>query len=198
MTEQSDSTETHSNSDEPAISHSTPVDQSEALLKGQGVAEAALQDGESVRVFYVGFCFFWLWNIKSRKERNRTFKPESSLIQNSSLFHFFTVETLRQLILQDFGEDCWSHDSDDTPTNEMAAESNSFTERQRPESLETVLSCCTDEWEAEPEELLLAKAPKPSVQVMRKGKHSLAAEHPFSHDFFQQPLTHDCTKFSDN
>lgn len=58
MTEQSDSTETHSNSDEPAISHSTPVDQSEALLKGQGVAEAALQDGESVRVFYVGFCFF--------------------------------------------------------------------------------------------------------------------------------------------
>uniref|UniRef100_A0A3B4EWU1 Rho guanine nucleotide exchange factor 11-like n=1 Tax=Pundamilia nyererei TaxID=303518 RepID=A0A3B4EWU1_9CICH len=120
MTEQSDSTETHSNSDEPAISHSTPVDQSEALLKGQGVAEAALQD----------------------------------------------VETLRQLILQDFGEDCWSHDSDDTPTNETAAESNSFTERQRPESLETVLSCCTDEWEAEPEELLLAKAPKP--QVVRK------------------------------
>uniref|UniRef100_A0A3P8NF98 Rho guanine nucleotide exchange factor (GEF) 11 n=1 Tax=Astatotilapia calliptera TaxID=8154 RepID=A0A3P8NF98_ASTCA len=103
MTEQSDSTETHSNSDEPAISHSTPVDQSEALLKGQGVAEAALQD----------------------------------------------VETLRQLILQDFGEDCWSHDSDDTPTNETAAESNSFTERQRPESLETVLSCCTDEWEAD-------------------------------------------------
>uniref|UniRef100_A0A3Q3BXP2 Rho guanine nucleotide exchange factor 11 n=1 Tax=Haplochromis burtoni TaxID=8153 RepID=A0A3Q3BXP2_HAPBU len=120
MTEQSDSTETHSNSDEPAISHSTPVDQSEALLKGQGVAEAALQD----------------------------------------------VETLRQLILQDFGEDCWSHDSDDTPTNETAAESNSFTERQRPESLETVLSCCTDEWEAEPEQLLLAKAPKP--QVVRK------------------------------
>lgn len=89
MTEQSDSTETHSNSDEPAISHSTPVDQSEALLKGQGVAEAALQDGESVWVFYVGFCFFWLWNMKSRKERNRTFKPESSLIQNSSLFNFF-------------------------------------------------------------------------------------------------------------
>uniref|UniRef100_A0A3P9D0D9 Rho guanine nucleotide exchange factor 11 n=1 Tax=Maylandia zebra TaxID=106582 RepID=A0A3P9D0D9_9CICH len=120
MTEQSDSTETHSNSDEPAISHSTPVDQSQAFLKGQGVAEAALQD----------------------------------------------VETLRQLILQDFREDCWSHDSDDTPTNETAAESNSFTERQRPESLETVLSCCTDEWEAEPEELLLAKAPKP--QVVRK------------------------------
>lgn len=94
-------------------------------------------------------------------------------------FFLFTVETLRQLILQDFGEDGWSHDSDDTPTNETATESISFTERQRPESLETVLSCCTDEWEAEPEELLLAKAPKPSVQVVRKGKRILAAEHPF-------------------
>lgn len=125
MTEQSDSTETHSNNDEPALCHSTPADQSEAFICGdrQGVAEAALQD----------------------------------------------VETLRQLILQDFGEDGWSHDSDDTPTNETATESISFTERQRPESLETVLSCCTDEWEAEPEELLLAKAPKPSVQVVRKG-----------------------------
>uniref|UniRef100_A0A669E535 Rho guanine nucleotide exchange factor (GEF) 11 n=1 Tax=Oreochromis niloticus TaxID=8128 RepID=A0A669E535_ORENI len=125
MTEQSDSTETHSNNDEPALCHSTPADQSEAFICGdrQGVAEAALQD----------------------------------------------VETLRQLILQDFGEDGWSHDSDDTPTNETATESISFTERQRPESLETVLSCCTDEWEAEPEELLLAKAPKPSFQVVRKG-----------------------------
>ncbi|CAI5686240.1 unnamed protein product [Oreochromis niloticus] len=124
MTEQSDSTETHSNNDEPALCHSTPADQSEAFICGdrQGVAEAALQD----------------------------------------------VETLRQLILQDFGEDGWSHDSDDTPTNETATESISFTERQRPESLETVLSCCTDEWEAEPEELLLAKAPKPSFQVVRK------------------------------
>uniref|UniRef100_A0A669EXY8 Rho guanine nucleotide exchange factor (GEF) 11 n=1 Tax=Oreochromis niloticus TaxID=8128 RepID=A0A669EXY8_ORENI len=112
MTEQSDSTETHSNNDEPALCHSTPADQSEAFICGdrQGVAEAALQD----------------------------------------------VETLRQLILQDFGEDGWSHDSDDTPTNETATESISFTERQRPESLETVLSCCTDEWEAEPEELLLS------------------------------------------
>ncbi|XP_005950688.1 rho guanine nucleotide exchange factor 11 isoform X4 [Haplochromis burtoni] len=142
MTEQSDSTETHSNSDEPAISHSTPVDQSEALLKGQGVAEAALQD----------------------------------------------VETLRQLILQDFGEDCWSHDSDDTPTNETAAESNSFTERQRPESLETVLSCCTDEWEAEPEQLLLAKAPKP--QVVRK---AVVAGPPPSSSSVAEDITDDVT-----
>ncbi|KAL6118413.1 arhgef11 [Pungitius sinensis] len=81
------------------------------------------------------------------------------------------VETLRQLILRDFEEDAWSHNSDDTPTNEAASESSSLTERRRPESPETVLNSGADEREAERR----AEAPPPdaqrpgSVQVVRKG-----------------------------
>lgn len=127
VTEQSNSMETHSTSDDVVPSDNTPTDQSGAFICGErqavGVAEAALQD----------------------------------------------VETLRQLILHDLEEDGWSHDSDDTPTNETANERNSFMERQRPESLETVLNFSTNEWEAEPDESLLPDAPQPSVQVVRKG-----------------------------
>lgn len=83
-----------------------------------------------------------------------------------------TVETLRQLILRDLEEDDWSHDSDDTPTNETANERNSFTERQRPESLETVLNFSTNEWEAEPEEAPPPDSEQASVQVVRKGNGS--------------------------
>lgn len=107
-------------------------------------------------------------------EKNQSLKP-LIIINLNRLFPFFpvvaafAVETLRQLILRDVEEDSWSHDSDDTPTNETAAERSSFTETQRPESLETVLSYCTDEWDAEPDELLPAKTEKPSVQVVRKG-----------------------------
>uniref|UniRef100_A0A3Q1BBC2 Rho guanine nucleotide exchange factor (GEF) 11 n=1 Tax=Amphiprion ocellaris TaxID=80972 RepID=A0A3Q1BBC2_AMPOC len=122
---QSDSMETHSSNDD-VLSDNTPTDQSGAFICGErqavGVAEAALQD----------------------------------------------VETLRQLILQDLEEDGWSHDSDDTPTNETANERSSFIERQRPESLETVLNFSTNEWEAEPDEALLPDAAQPSVQVVRK------------------------------
>ncbi|XP_034713246.1 rho guanine nucleotide exchange factor 11 [Etheostoma cragini] len=79
------------------------------------------------------------------------------------------VETLRQLILQDLEEDGWSHDSDDTPTNETANERSSFTERQRPESLETVLNFSINEWEAESEGVPLPEAEQPSsIQVVRK------------------------------
>uniref|UniRef100_UPI0037E8A71F rho guanine nucleotide exchange factor 11 isoform X2 n=1 Tax=Semicossyphus pulcher TaxID=241346 RepID=UPI0037E8A71F len=120
LTEQSDSMETHSSNDDIALSAATPSDQSER--KAAGVAEAALQD----------------------------------------------VETLRQLILRDLEEDGWSHDSDDTPTNETGNERNSFTERQRPESLETVLNFSTNEWEAEPEEAPPPEAEQPSVHVVRK------------------------------
>ncbi|XP_033839424.1 rho guanine nucleotide exchange factor 11 [Periophthalmus magnuspinnatus] len=60
------------------------------------------------------------------------------------------IETLRQLILRDLEEDGWSQDSDDTPTNETATE-GSFTEKQRPESLETVLNFSTNEEQEEPE-----------------------------------------------
>lgn len=81
----------------------------------------------------------------------------------------FPVETLRQLILRDLDEDSWSHDSDDTPTNEMASERSPLTEGHRPESLETVLKYSTDEWEAEPEEIQPSDAEQSSVQVIRKG-----------------------------
>ncbi|XP_060887898.1 rho guanine nucleotide exchange factor 11 isoform X2 [Labrus mixtus] len=120
MTEQSDSMETHSSSDDIALSAAAPSNASER--KTAGVAEAALQD----------------------------------------------VETLRQLIIRDLEEDGWSHDSDDTPTNEMGNQRNSFTERQRPESLETVLNFSTGEWEAEPEEAPPPEAEQSSVQVVRK------------------------------
>ncbi|XP_041841511.1 rho guanine nucleotide exchange factor 11 isoform X3 [Melanotaenia boesemani] len=126
MAEQSDSTETHSSNDDN-ISENTPMDQSGAFncSEGQafGVAEAALQD----------------------------------------------VETLRQLILRDLEEDGWSHDSDDTPTNETTNGRSSFTARQRPESLETVLNFSTNEWDAEPEEVPTPSDSRPcSVQVVRK------------------------------
>ncbi|XP_010793949.1 rho guanine nucleotide exchange factor 11, partial [Notothenia coriiceps] len=128
ITEQSDSMETHSSNDDIVLSAHTPTDQSEAFICGEGeavgVAEAALQD----------------------------------------------VETLRQLILRDLDEDGWSHNSDDTPTNETTNERSSFPERQRPESLETVLNFSINELEAEPEEEappLDAEQPS-SVQVVRK------------------------------
>ncbi|KAM8747250.1 rho guanine nucleotide exchange factor 11 isoform 3-T3 [Acanthopagrus schlegelii] len=121
LTEQSDSMETHSSNDDIVLSAISPSDQSERNAAG-GVAEAALQD----------------------------------------------VETLRQLILRDLEEDGWSHDSDDTPTNETANERSSFTERQRHESLETGPNFSADEWEAEPEEVLPPEDERPSVQVVRK------------------------------
>ncbi|XP_042367767.1 rho guanine nucleotide exchange factor 11 isoform X6 [Plectropomus leopardus] len=128
MTEQSDSMEAHSSNDDIVLSANTPMDQSGAFICGErktvGVAEAALQD----------------------------------------------VETLRQLILRDLEEDGWSHDSDDTPTNETGNERSPFGKRQRPESIETILNFSTNEWEAEPEEVLPPDAEQPSgVQVVRKG-----------------------------
>uniref|UniRef100_A0A8D2ZQU0 Rho guanine nucleotide exchange factor (GEF) 11 n=1 Tax=Scophthalmus maximus TaxID=52904 RepID=A0A8D2ZQU0_SCOMX len=81
------------------------------------------------------------------------------------------VETLRRLILRDFEEDGWSHDSDDTPTNETANEGSSLTDRQRPESMETVLSFGTNDWEADAEEEAAPlDAEQPGVQVVRKGR----------------------------
>ncbi|XP_022625616.1 rho guanine nucleotide exchange factor 11 isoform X4 [Seriola dumerili] len=127
MTEQSDSMETHSSNNDIVLSDNTPVDQSGAFICGErqavGVAEAALQD----------------------------------------------VETLRRLISRDLEEDGWSHDSDDTPTNETANEGSSFSDRQRPESLETILNFSTNDLEAEPEEVPPSDTEQPSVQVIRKG-----------------------------
>ncbi|XP_060922033.1 rho guanine nucleotide exchange factor 11 [Limanda limanda] len=77
------------------------------------------------------------------------------------------VETLRRLIIRDLEDDGWSHDSDDTPTNETANEGSSLSERQRPESLETILNFSTDDWEAEPDEAPPSDAEPPGVQVVR-------------------------------
>lgn len=82
------------------------------------------------------------------------------------------VKTLRQLILRDLEEDGWNHDSDDTPTNEMANERNPLAERQPAESLETVLQYSTDKWEAEPGEIQPSDMEQSSVQVVRKGNRS--------------------------
>lgn len=74
--------------------------------------------------------------------------------------------------MRDLEEDGWSHDSNDTPTNETANERSSFTERQQHEPLETGPNFSADEWEAEPEEVLPPEAERPSVQVVRKGNGS--------------------------
>ncbi|CAJ1086066.1 rho guanine nucleotide exchange factor 11 isoform X1 [Xyrichtys novacula] len=137
MTEQSES---HSSNDDIRLSAATPSGQSER--KSACVAEAALQD----------------------------------------------VETLRQLIIRDLEEDGWSHDSDDTPTNETANERNSFSERQRPESLETVLNFSTNEWEAEPEDAPPTEAEQPSVQVVRK---AVGAGPPSSSSSVPEDITDD-------
>ncbi|KAM6909201.1 rho guanine nucleotide exchange factor 11 [Xenentodon cancila] len=126
ITEQSDSMEIHSPNDDD-VSDNIPTGQSEAFIRDEGqavgVAEAALQD----------------------------------------------VETLRQLILRDLEEDRWSHDSDDTPTNETSNGTSSLAERQRAESPETVLNYSSSEWEVEPEESAPSDTGQPGVQVVRKG-----------------------------
>ncbi|KAG7462156.1 hypothetical protein MATL_G00200000 [Megalops atlanticus] len=73
------------------------------------------------------------------------------------------VETLRQLIFRDLEEDGWSHDSDDTPTNETANERSPFTEGVGSETPELSLS------QGEPEEAPPLQA-ESSAQVVRKAK----------------------------
>ena len=85
---------------------------------------------------------------------------------------YSSVETLRRLILRDLEEDGWSHDSDDTPTNETTNEGGSFAERQRPESLETVLNFGADDWVADPEVVPASDTEQPIIQVVRKGSGS--------------------------
>lgn len=80
----------------------------------------------------------------------------------------YPVETLRQLLLQDLDEDGCSHDSDDTPTNETSPLDG---ERQRPESLETVLKFSTEEWDTEPDDAHTSEAEQPPLQVIRKGSN---------------------------
>nr|XP_015802089.2 rho guanine nucleotide exchange factor 11 isoform X2 [Nothobranchius furzeri] len=74
------------------------------------------------------------------------------------------VETLRQLILQDLDEDGWSHNSDDTPTNEMTNGGRSLTETEQPDSLETILGVEEEESNGAPP----SDTTQPSVKVVRK------------------------------
>uniref|UniRef100_A0A1A8IVW3 Rho guanine nucleotide exchange factor (GEF) 11 n=2 Tax=Nothobranchius kuhntae TaxID=321403 RepID=A0A1A8IVW3_NOTKU len=74
------------------------------------------------------------------------------------------VETLRQLILQDLDEDGWSHNSDDTPTNEMTNGERSLTETEQPDSLETILGVEEEESNGAPP----SDTTQPSVKVVRK------------------------------
>ncbi|XP_034020984.1 rho guanine nucleotide exchange factor 11 isoform X3 [Thalassophryne amazonica] len=86
-------------------------------------------------------------------------------VAEAALHH---VETLRQLILRDLEEDGWSHNSDDTPTNETADSRTSFIERERPVLLETILNFSGNECEEEPEEAPPSEPERPIVQVVRK------------------------------
>lgn len=151
MADQSDSMESHS-TDDVQLSSNLPAEQPET--KTASVSDAALQDGE-------------------RKARPGT--PHRSPF--SDLKHFFSlsasflfpsaVETLRQLILRDLEEEGWSHDSDDTPTNEAAGERGPPSERPPPS--ETVLKIaeeCEPEEDAEHED-----AEQQGFQVVRKGRN---------------------------
>uniref|UniRef100_A0A1A7W723 Rho guanine nucleotide exchange factor (GEF) 11 n=1 Tax=Iconisemion striatum TaxID=60296 RepID=A0A1A7W723_9TELE len=79
------------------------------------------------------------------------------------------VETLRRLILQDLDEDGWSHNSDDTPTNEMTNGGRSLTDRERPDSLETILGVELEEEEEESNEAPPSDTKQSSFKVVRKG-----------------------------
>ncbi|XP_046907645.1 rho guanine nucleotide exchange factor 11 isoform X1 [Hypomesus transpacificus] len=126
MTERSVSMETDSPNDDGALTPTTPTDQSASFLcsngRAVGVAEAALQD----------------------------------------------VETLRLLIFRDLEEDGWSHNSGETPTNETANEKSPFTDRQRPESSETVPGVSPNQSKAASEEVPPPEAEPQSVHVVRK------------------------------
>lgn len=79
---------------------------------------------------------------------------------------FSAVETLRQLILRDLEEEGWSHDSDDTPTNEGGGERGPLSER--PPSAETLLKVAE---ERQPEDEAGHQEEEPAgFQVMRKGR----------------------------
>lgn len=64
-------------------------------------------------------------------------------------------------------DDGWSHDSDDTPTNERSLLEGERS--QRPESLETVLRFSTEDWDQEPQDGHGSLAEQPHLQVIRKG-----------------------------
>lgn len=143
--DQSETMETHS-AEGVQLSSDLPAERSET--KAVSVSEAALQDGER-HAPPLGTPFFYF--------------PHSCFI----VFSFFSaVETLRQLILRDLEEEGWSHDSDDTPTNEAAGE-RSLEEEE--EEKETFLKIAEEDAQHQDEE-------QPGFQVVRKGRRRIEGE----------------------
>uniref|UniRef100_W5KK75 Rho guanine nucleotide exchange factor (GEF) 11 n=1 Tax=Astyanax mexicanus TaxID=7994 RepID=W5KK75_ASTMX len=77
------------------------------------------------------------------------------------------VDTLRQLIFRDL-EDGWSHDSDDTPTNETANERSPFTDPPGPEMPEPTLTKNTSQLGEDEIDAAKLEVVQPTVQVVRK------------------------------
>lgn len=89
--------------DDVELSSNLPTEHPED--KPSSVSEAALQDGERNHDPPP------TWKIFPELRSDAPFSPSS-----------LSVETLRQLILRDLEDEGWSHDSDDTPTNEASGE----------------------------------------------------------------------------
>ncbi|XP_015462691.3 rho guanine nucleotide exchange factor 11 isoform X3 [Astyanax mexicanus] len=78
------------------------------------------------------------------------------------------VDTLRQLIFRDL-EDGWSHDSDDTPTNETANERSPFTDPPGPEPMpEPTFTKNTSQLGEDEIDAAKLEVVQPTVQVVRK------------------------------
>lgn len=145
IADQSDSMEARS-TDGVQPASNLPAEQSET--KTASVSEAALQDGE-------------------RKPGTPKTVPALSFVTFLTTLRFCPVEMLRQLILRDLEEEGWSHDSDDTPTNEAAGQRSPLSEQQP--SSGTVLNIAE---EHEPEDDVRHQDDEqPRFQVVRKGRN---------------------------
>uniref|UniRef100_A0A8C9T8B7 Rho guanine nucleotide exchange factor 11 n=1 Tax=Scleropages formosus TaxID=113540 RepID=A0A8C9T8B7_SCLFO len=80
---------------------------------------------------------------------------------------FLPVERLKQLIFRSLEEDCWSQDSDDTPTNETANERSPFIDGINSEALEQ--DAGLKQWEHEEGEMPCLEMER-GVQVVRRGE----------------------------
>uniref|UniRef100_A0A8C9RU56 Rho guanine nucleotide exchange factor 11 n=1 Tax=Scleropages formosus TaxID=113540 RepID=A0A8C9RU56_SCLFO len=78
------------------------------------------------------------------------------------------VERLKQLIFRSLEEDCWSQDSDDTPTNETANERSPFIDGINSEALEQ--DAGLKQWEHEEGEMPCLEMER-GVQVVRRGDY---------------------------
>ncbi|XP_062850511.1 rho guanine nucleotide exchange factor 11 isoform X3 [Trichomycterus rosablanca] len=77
------------------------------------------------------------------------------------------VETLRQLIFRDL-QDGWSHDSDETPTNETANEASPYTDRPEAEEPESNTGQSQNQIIEDQADADVLEAERPAVQLVRK------------------------------